>query len=73
LSARSTTSAFIPEEIVRAYGAAGAYGSHVSGVAGNVDLTHAIMAMAGLRGMPVHRLLRLVPGYARLVHRVLRQ
>ena len=35
-----------PEEIVRAYGAAGAFGSHVGGLDGNVDLTHAITAMA---------------------------
>ncbi len=35
-----------PEEIVRAYGQAGAYGTHIGGVDGNTDLTQAILTMA---------------------------
>lgn len=35
-----------PEKIVRAFGAAGAYGTHVGGVDGKTDLTNAILAMA---------------------------
>lgn len=35
-----------PEEIMRALGAAGAYGTHIGGIDGNVDLTDAIASMA---------------------------
>ncbi len=35
-----------PEDIIRAYGAAGAYGTHIGGVDGNTDLTDAITSMA---------------------------
>lgn len=35
-----------PEEIIRAMGAAGAYGTHLGGVNGNTDLTDAIASMA---------------------------
>ncbi len=35
-----------PEDIIRAYGAAGAYSTHLGGLDGNVDLKDAIMAMA---------------------------
>lgn len=33
-----------PEDIIRAYGAAGAYGTHLAGPGGHADLTEAIMA-----------------------------
>ncbi|MEC3862435.1 acyl-CoA dehydrogenase family protein [Mesobacterium sp. TK19101] len=35
-----------PEDIMRAYGKAGAYSTHGGGIDGNVDLTDAILAMA---------------------------
>jgi len=35
-----------PEDIIRAYGKAGAYATHAGGVDGNVDLSSAILAMA---------------------------
>lgn len=35
-----------PEDIMRAYGAAGAYGTHLAGPQGGTDLTTAILAMA---------------------------
>ncbi|MBR9843223.1 MAG: acyl-CoA/acyl-ACP dehydrogenase [Rhodobacteraceae bacterium] len=35
-----------PEEIVRAFGAAGTYGTHIGGINGNTDLTNAIATMA---------------------------
>lgn len=35
---------FYPEEIMRAYGAAGAYGTHLAGPEGGADLTQAILA-----------------------------
>lgn len=35
-----------PEEVVRAYAATGAYGTHIGGVDGGVDLTAAILSMA---------------------------
>ncbi|WP_319531297.1 acyl-CoA dehydrogenase family protein [uncultured Cohaesibacter sp.] len=35
-----------PEEIMRAYGAAGAYATHIDGPDGNTDLTNALLAMA---------------------------
>lgn len=37
---------FYPEDIMRAYGDAGAYSSHLNGPAGNVDVTQAILSMA---------------------------
>ncbi|MEM6382272.1 MAG: acyl-CoA dehydrogenase family protein [Pseudomonadota bacterium] len=37
---------FYPEDIMRALGGAGAYGSHLSGRNGKVDVSHAILAMA---------------------------
>jgi len=37
---------FYPEDIMRAYGAAGAYGSHIGGTEGGHDLTEAVTAMA---------------------------
>lgn len=37
---------YFAEDIIRAYGAAGAYGTHIGGVDGNVDLTDVILAMA---------------------------
>lgn len=35
-----------PEDIMRAYGKAGAYGTHIGGIDGDVDLTTAVLAMA---------------------------